>query len=68
MTKRDPEVVKKFLKTKGLKKAPKNKEVDHKKPLADGGKDKPNNLQILNKKEHKKKTIKENKARAKRHR
>jgi len=37
--KRDPEVVERFLKKKGLTKIPKGKEVDHKVPLEDGGSD-----------------------------
>ena len=37
--KRDPEVVKRFLKNKGLKDIPPGKEIDHIKPLEDGGPD-----------------------------
>ena len=63
--KRDPKVVKRFLEKKKLKKVPKGKEVDHKVPLKDGGSDTVRNLQLLTEKQHKKKTSREAKARAK---
>jgi len=53
--KRDPEVVKRFLKKKGLTKAPPGKQVDHIKPLEDGGSDTVRNLQLLPKKSTRKK-------------
>lgn len=65
MNKRDPKVVKKFIKKKGLNKPPKGKEVDHKIPLKDGGSDKVDNLQFLTEKQHADKTKREAKARAK---
>lgn len=63
--KRDPEVKKKFLKQKGLTKVPPGKEIDHKKPLEDGGKDTPGNMQLFPKKKHAEKTAREAAARAK---
>ncbi len=63
--KRDPAVVDRFLKKEGLTKVPKGKEVDHKKPLADGGSDTVRNLQLLTVKQHADKTAREATARAK---
>lgn len=63
--KRDPKVVERFLKKLNLKKVPAGKEVDHKKPLEDEGSDTVRNLQLLTVKQHKDKTAKEAKARAK---
>ncbi len=63
--KRDPEVKKRFLKKEGLTKIPKGKEVDHKKPLEDGGSDTVRNLQLLTEKQHAEKTAREARARAK---
>ena len=62
--KRDPEVVERFLKKEGLTKIPKGKEVDHKKPLVDGGSDTVRNLQLLTEKQHAAKTKREAQARA----
>ena len=62
--KRDPEVVDRFLKNKGLTKVPKGKEVDHKVPLVDGGSDTVRNLQLLTEKQHAAKTAREATARA----
>ena len=62
--KRDPKVVDRFLKRKGLAKIPKGKEVDHKIPLIDGGSDTGQNLQLLTVKQHAAKTAREAKARA----
>ena len=62
--KRDPKVVERFLKKKGLTKIPKGKEVDHKVPLEDGGSDTVRNLQLLTEKQHAAKTAREAKARA----
>lgn len=64
-TKRDPKVVEKFLEKKRLTKIPKGKEIDHIKPLADGGPDTPSNLQLLTEKQHAAKTAREAEARAK---
>ena len=63
--KRDPAVLERFLKKEGLTKIPKGKEVDHKKPLEDGGSDAVRNLQLLTEKQHAEKTAREARARAK---
>lgn len=65
MKKRNPKIIKAFLEEKGLTKVPKGKEVDHKKPLVDGGSDSLSNLQLIKKSTHKKKTAKEARDRAK---
>ena len=62
--KRDPAVVDRFLKKKGLTKIPKGKEIDHKKPLVDGGPDTVRNMQLLTEKQHAEKTAREARARA----
>lgn len=62
--KRDPAVVDRFLKSRGLTKVPKGKEVDHKKPLIDGGSDTVRNMQLLTETQHAAKTAREAKARA----
>ena len=62
--KRDPKVVERFLKKQGLRKVPKGKEVDHIRPLEDGGSDRVPNLQILTEKQHATKTAREARARA----
>ena len=64
-TKRDPEVKKRFLKKKGLKRSPAGKQVDHIVPLEDGGRDSVANMQLLTKKQHEAKTAREARARAK---
>lgn len=64
-TKRDPKVVDRFLKKEGLTKIPKGKEIDHKKPLVDGGSDSVRNMQLLTIKQHAAKTKREAQARAK---
>jgi len=63
--KRDPEKRQKFLEKQGLKRAPNGYEVDHIKPLEDGGRDSVANMQLLTKAQHQKKTDRENGARAK---
>ena len=63
-TKRDQKVVERFLKKEGLKKIPKGKEIDHKKPLVDGGSDTVRNMQLLTEKQHAAKTKREAEARA----
>ena len=63
--KRDPAVVERFLKKEGLTKIPKGKEIDHKKPLKDGGSDTVRNLQLLTEKQHAEKTAREARTRAK---
>ena len=63
--KRDPKVLERFLKKKGLRKIPKGKEIDHKVPLIDGGSDTLRNLQLLTLKQHAEKTAREARARTK---
>ncbi len=65
MQKRKATTRKKFLEKRGLKKTPKGKEIDHKRPLADGGTDTQKNLRLIKKSAHKKKTITEARKRAK---
>ena len=65
MTKRNPEVKKRFLKQKGLIRTPVGKEVDHIKPLVDGGPETVANMQLLTRKQHEAKTAREARARAK---
>ena len=62
--KRDPAVVEDFLEKKGLTKIPKGRQVDHIKPLEDGGPDTVRNLQLLTEKQHAEKTAREARARA----
>jgi 5-methylcytosine-specific restriction endonuclease McrA len=61
--KRDPKVLERFLKKEGLTKTPRGKEIDHIKPLVDGGSDTVRNLQLLTEKQHALKTKREAKAR-----
>ena len=63
--KRDQKVVERFLKKEGLTKIPKGKEIDHKRPLVDGGSDTVRNLQLLTEKQHAAKTKREAQARTK---
>jgi hypothetical protein len=49
----------KFLKSQGYKKVPQGYEVDHIKPLSEGGQDNPSNMQLLTKQQHKQKTANE---------
>jgi len=65
MHKRKQETREKFLKKLGLKKVPKDKEIDHKIPLIDGGTDTLRNLHLISKKNHKKKTAREARKRIK---
>lgn len=58
-------MVERFLKKEGLTKIPKGKEVDHKRPLVDGGSDSVRNLQLLTVRQHAAKTKREAQARAK---
>ena len=62
--KRDQKVVERFLKKEGLTKIPKGKEIDHKRPLVDGGSDTVRNLQLLTERQHTAKTKREAEARA----
>lgn len=48
--------VKAFLRQQGLTLTPPGYEVDHIIPLCAGGKDRPENMQLLTKKQHRKKT------------
>ena len=66
VTKRDPKVVERFLKKERLKKIPPGKEIDHIKPLKDGGSDTVRNMQVLTEKQHAAKTAQEAAARARR--
>ena len=63
--KRDQKVVERFLKKEGLTKIPKGTEIDHKRPLVDGGSDTVRNLQLLTEKQHATKTKREAQARTK---
>ena len=54
-----------FLKSKGLKKCPKEFEIDHIIPLSQGGSDCPENMQLLSVAEHRSKTAGEAKKRRK---
>ena len=63
--KRDPEVRKKFLAKLDRQRAPAGYEVDHIKPLEDGGRDSMANMQLLTKAKHQAKTNREARARAK---
>jgi len=64
MEKRKLSTVKRFLEKKGLDHVPRNKEVDHKMPLKDGGSDTLKNLHLISVKSHKEKTAREARARA----
>ena len=68
MQKRKSSTRQKFLEKRGLKKTPKGKEIDHKKPLADGGADTQKNLRLIKKSAHKKKTVIEARKRVKKKR
>jgi 5-methylcytosine-specific restriction endonuclease McrA len=48
-----------FLKSKGLTRIPKGYQIDHIKPLSQGGKDEPSNMQLLSTKDHQRKTASE---------
>ena len=65
MTKRDPEVKKRFLKKLGFKRTPPGKAVDHIEPLIDDGAESVSNMQLITKKQHEAKTAHEARARAK---
>ena len=54
--KRDPKMVRLFLRNNGLSGVPRGYQVDHIIPLCAGGDDSPDNMQLLSVKEHKKKT------------
>jgi 5-methylcytosine-specific restriction endonuclease McrA len=65
-TKRKTSTRKKFLKKIGLKKTPPGKQIDHKKPLSEGGADSLQNMRLIKKSSHKKKTATEARKRIKR--
>ena len=52
---------KKFLRSLGYKRVPSGFEVDHIKPLSEGGSDSPSNMQLIPKSTHKQKTASERK-------
>lgn len=53
---------KEFLKSKGYNNVPQGYQVDHIKPLSEGGSDKSTNMQLITTEEHKAKTANERKA------
>lgn len=55
-TERSRAQVNAFLRQQGLTRTPPGYEVDHIVPLCAGGKDSPENMQLLTKEQHKKKT------------
>jgi hypothetical protein len=48
-----------FLKSRGFKQIPEGFEIDHIKPLSEGGSDDPRNMQLLTIEQHKRKTARE---------
>lgn len=63
MVKRSETNKKLFLKSKSLKTIPKGYQIDHIKPLSQGGTDCPENMQLLSIAEHRRKTASEAKKR-----
>jgi hypothetical protein len=57
--KRSQEAKKEFLRSKGLKKTPPGYQIDHIKPLFEGGSDTPDNMELLTIQQHKAKTERE---------
>jgi hypothetical protein len=57
--KRSESAKKEFLKSKGLKKNPSGYQIDHIKPLFEGGSDTPANMELLTIEQHKAKTERE---------
>ena len=55
--KRDPKMVRLFLRNNGLSGVPRGYQVDHIIPLCAGGDDSPDNMQLLSVKEHKKRHV-----------
>lgn len=53
-----------FLKSKGYSEVPNGYEVDHLKPLSEGGKDEPSNMQLISVSEHRSKTASERASRS----
>ncbi|HRG21846.1 MAG TPA: HNH endonuclease [Saprospiraceae bacterium] len=60
--KRNQSARNKFLKSMGLNSVPDGYEVDHIKPLSEGGEDEAYNMQLLTKEQHRKKTARERSA------
>jgi len=59
MVKRSEANKTKFLRNKGYSSTPYGYEIDHIKPLSEGGTDDPSNMQLLTKEQHARKTAKE---------
>ncbi|HEY5536092.1 MAG TPA: HNH endonuclease signature motif containing protein [Ignavibacteria bacterium] len=57
--KRNENAKKKFLKSMGYKRVPNGYQVDHIRPLSEGGSDTPDNMQLITKESHKYKTAQE---------
>lgn len=55
-----------FLASKGLKRTPRGKAVDHKRPLSEGGTDSLRNLRLIKTTSHKRKTSSEARRRTRR--
>ncbi len=64
--KRQSSIRQRFLQKRGLSKAPRGKEVVHKKSLWKGGTDSPRNLALRKKTSHKRQTAREARQRARR--
>lgn len=64
MVKRSETNKNEFLKSKGYNKVPKGYQVDHIKPLSEGGTDDPSNMQLISTEQHKRKTATESKNRS----
>jgi len=62
LVKRSESTKKQFLKSKGYDKEPSGYQVDHIKPLSEGGTDTPDNMQLITIKEHQLKTARERQA------
>jgi len=59
MVKRSESNIRYFLNSKGYTETPKGYEIDHIKPLSEGGTDDPSNMQLISKEQHKRKTASE---------
>lgn len=65
MQKRKSSTRQRFLAKRGLKRTLRGKEIDHKRPLSEGGSDSIRNLRLIKKSSHRKKTTSEARRRAK---